>query len=140
MSKCSMFSSSWSHKRHLSGCWRPRWPKRSAVQHRLWATNHMKKRHLGGAQDFQILSYGLKEIAPWNRASLADRVVYCPEEESHQMCLSWTPTCKFASEITSHKSRYSIRASGEIEPWMSSIHLSLIRGQEIIGFRYFHQE
>ena len=36
----------------------------SAVQHRLWATSHIKNRHLGGAQVFQMRAYGSKWIAP----------------------------------------------------------------------------
>ena len=39
----SKVSSSWSHKRHFSGWFRPRFANLSAVQHLLWATNHMKK-------------------------------------------------------------------------------------------------
>jgi len=33
------------------------------------ATNHMKKWHFPGAQDFQILSQGWKAIVPWKNAA-----------------------------------------------------------------------
>ena len=47
--KWSIVSAAWSHKGQRSGWGRPRRAKRSTVQHLLWATNHRKKRHLGGA-------------------------------------------------------------------------------------------
>jgi hypothetical protein len=55
MRRCWMFSSL-SHSRHRSGWGRPHRASLSAVQLRLWATNHMMKRHLGGAHNFRILS------------------------------------------------------------------------------------
>jgi hypothetical protein len=57
-SKWSIVSLSLSQRGHLSGWSRPRFSSLSAVQHFLRAASHKKKRHLGGAQVFQILSYG----------------------------------------------------------------------------------
>ena len=57
-------SSCWLQKRHLS--WRtiPRWANLSAAQHRLSDANQMKNLNLGGAQLFQILLAGSKDVVP----------------------------------------------------------------------------
>jgi hypothetical protein len=54
--KCLIDSGAWSHIGQLSGWGRPRRARRSTVQQRSWATIHMKKEHLPGAQVFQIFS------------------------------------------------------------------------------------
>jgi hypothetical protein len=55
-------SSCWSQSGQCSGCGRPHCASLLAIQHILCAgaTNHMKKQHLCGAQDFQILFCGPK--------------------------------------------------------------------------------
>jgi hypothetical protein len=47
----------------------------------------MKNLHFLGAQDFQILSTGSKQTAPWKRAAYADLAEYCPVKENLQMCV-----------------------------------------------------
>jgi hypothetical protein len=44
----------------------------------------MKNLHLGGAHVFQILSHGLKLVAPKNKPSYADFAEYWPVGERRQ--------------------------------------------------------
>jgi hypothetical protein len=48
----------------------------------------MKNLHLLGAHDLQILSQGLKVVAPRKKPVYADLAEYKPELESLQLCLS----------------------------------------------------
>ena len=64
----------------------PRCARQSDVQHLLCATNHMKKRHFGGAQVFQILSHGAKRVAPKKKHSYAALNEYWPFEENLPIC------------------------------------------------------
>jgi hypothetical protein len=73
-----MDSATWSQKGQLSRWGIPRCANRSAVQQRLRATNHMKKRHFEGAHVFQILSHGLNSVTPTNIASYVVFAEYCP--------------------------------------------------------------
>ena len=73
-----MVSSSWSQSGQHSGRGSPRRASRSAVQHLLCATSHMKSRHLGGAQDFQIFSHGAKRVEPKKKPSYC---VCCPHRQ-----------------------------------------------------------
>lgn len=64
-SRWLIVSSAWSQSGQRAGCGRPHCKRWSAVHHLLWATSHIKNLHFPGAQDFQILSEGLKRTAPW---------------------------------------------------------------------------
>jgi hypothetical protein len=48
----------------------------------------MKNLHLPGAQLFQILSQGLKEVEPMKKPSYVDLAEYTPDGESSQISLS----------------------------------------------------
>jgi len=98
-----MVSSSWSQSGQHSGRGSPRRASRSAVQHLLCATSHMKSRHLGGAQDFQIFSHGAKRVEPKKKLSYADLAEYCPLEDSLQICLSSLSGCRTVTERMSHR-------------------------------------
>ena len=71
-----MVSVAWSHIRQHVGWGRPRRTRRSTVQHLLWATSHIKKRHLGGVQVFQTFSHGPNQVEPRKNPSYADLAEY----------------------------------------------------------------
>ena len=106
--KWFIVSSSWSHRGHFSRCAKPFLASRSAVQHLLWATNHIKNLHLPGAQLFQILSQGWNWMAPMNIASYADFAEYCPDTENFQMWESSTSGCNTLTASKSSTSALSV--------------------------------
>jgi hypothetical protein len=83
INRCSIVSSAWSHNGQRSGWGRPLLARRSAVQHLLCATNHMKNLHLPGAQLFQILSQGPNCTAPIKNPSYADLVAIYMKVSPH---------------------------------------------------------
>jgi hypothetical protein len=83
----------------------------------LCATNHMKKRHFGGAQVFQILPHGAKRVAPKKKPSYAALAEYWPLEENLQICLSSLSGCR-TSERISHNWRTSTITPTVIAPCM----------------------
>lgn len=79
---------------------RPLQPSLSAVQQMCHQPH--EKQHLTGAQDFQILSYGLNEIDPWNINSYTDLAEYFPEEEKRHKWVSSTSGCRWYPSSRSH--------------------------------------
>jgi hypothetical protein len=121
-----MLSSAWSQSGHFSGWGSPRRARRSEVQQRLCATSHRKKRHLAGAQVFQILSHGLKRIFLMNKLSYADLAEYCPLFDNFQVWESSTSGCNSKS-WRSQNWKYSTMTPTVIAPWMSEIQVRLVR-------------
>jgi hypothetical protein len=127
-----MVSSTWSQRGHCAGCGSPLLASRSAVQHLLCATSHMKKRHLGGAHDFQILSYGPKRVDPKKKPSYADLAKYCPLEERRQMWESSTSGCSCQSKRRSQRLKNSSITSTVVIPLMSRTHARSVRASSTV--------
>jgi len=119
----SIVSSAWSQRGQVAGWGRPLLARRSAVQHLLWATVHMKNLHFPGAPLLQILSQGLNPVAPMKSASYADFVEYWPEAENCQMCTSSTSGCSWKFERSSHSCKYSVKTCRVSAPFISVIQL-----------------
>jgi hypothetical protein len=127
-----MDSSTWSQKGQLSGWGIPCRANRSAVQQRLRATNHMKKRHFGGAHVFQILSHGLNSVAPTNMASYAVFAEYCPLAVKRQTLVSSVSDCKLMSWRVSQSCKYSSNTPTERAPEKSETHTLLFRASRTV--------
>jgi len=122
-SRWLIVSSAWSQRGQVVGWGRFLLARRSAVQHLLWAAVHIKNLHFPGAQLFQILSHGLHSMDPMKSASYADFVVYWPDAENCQMCLSSTSGCNWIDERSSHSWRYSTKTCSVNAPFISEIQL-----------------